>query len=236
MSASNSNPGERDLEALRRAQRAHEPSMEEILASIRNIIADDREPARRRRAPRRRPVAPPPPPGRRSSIPRFAEPAPVLRAVAEPAAGAGRAEGRLAPARTRPCRRVRRTSRTPRAPAVGGSRRAVAASFGALSANVADAQRRDRRRHGARNAAPDAEGLARRKSASHRRAAGARRKSSAWRAGALKHRVASPRALTCRAAMGLNPSRRTARVARPSLRFPTGRHAAPPRAREPAAS
>lgn len=34
---------ERDFEALRRAQRAHEPSMEEILASIRAIIADDRE-------------------------------------------------------------------------------------------------------------------------------------------------------------------------------------------------
>ncbi len=29
-------------DALRRAQRAHEPSMEEILASIRSIIADDR--------------------------------------------------------------------------------------------------------------------------------------------------------------------------------------------------
>ena len=46
MNAPNPNPGERDLEALRRAQRAHEPSMEEILASIRSIIADDRESAR----------------------------------------------------------------------------------------------------------------------------------------------------------------------------------------------
>ena len=45
MNAPNPNPGERDLEALRRAQRAHEPSMEEILASIRSIIADDRESA-----------------------------------------------------------------------------------------------------------------------------------------------------------------------------------------------
>ena len=45
MSAINSNSDDRDLEAIRRAQRAHEPSMEEILASIRNIIADDREPA-----------------------------------------------------------------------------------------------------------------------------------------------------------------------------------------------
>jgi hypothetical protein len=44
MNSPNLTPGERDLEALRRAQRAHEPSMEEILASIRSIIADDREP------------------------------------------------------------------------------------------------------------------------------------------------------------------------------------------------
>jgi cell pole-organizing protein PopZ len=41
MSAINSNSSESDLEAIHRAQRAHEPSMEEILASIRNIIADD---------------------------------------------------------------------------------------------------------------------------------------------------------------------------------------------------
>ncbi len=45
MSAINSNSEDRDLEAIRRAQRAHEPSMEEILASIRNIIADERAPA-----------------------------------------------------------------------------------------------------------------------------------------------------------------------------------------------
>ena len=57
MNAPNSNPGDRDLDALRRAQRAHEPSMEEILASIRSIIADDREPAPPRPAPK--PAAPP---------------------------------------------------------------------------------------------------------------------------------------------------------------------------------
>ena len=45
MSAVNSNSDDRDPEAIRRAQRAHEPSMEEILASIRNIIAEEREPA-----------------------------------------------------------------------------------------------------------------------------------------------------------------------------------------------
>ena len=41
MSAMNSNSSDGDLDAIGRAQRAHEPSMEEILASIRNIIADD---------------------------------------------------------------------------------------------------------------------------------------------------------------------------------------------------
>jgi hypothetical protein len=44
MSVAAPNNEDRD-EALRIAQRAHEPSMEEILASIRAIIADDREPA-----------------------------------------------------------------------------------------------------------------------------------------------------------------------------------------------
>jgi len=52
MNAANSTPGERDLDALRRAQRAHEPSMEEILASIRSIIADDRQPVAARPAPK----------------------------------------------------------------------------------------------------------------------------------------------------------------------------------------
>ncbi len=40
MSSTNSNPSDRDFEAIYRAQKAHEPSMEEI-CSIRNIIADD---------------------------------------------------------------------------------------------------------------------------------------------------------------------------------------------------
>jgi hypothetical protein len=57
MSAPNPTGGEREFDALRRAQRAHEPSMEEILASIRAIIADDRaaEPAKAVAAPK--PVA-----------------------------------------------------------------------------------------------------------------------------------------------------------------------------------
>lgn len=43
MSAVNPSSGDREVEALRRAQRAHEPSMEEILASIRSMIVDERE-------------------------------------------------------------------------------------------------------------------------------------------------------------------------------------------------
>ena len=61
MSAINSNSDDRDLEAMRRAQRAHEPSMEEILASIRNIIADDHEPAQTA-APKLAPQGPAPAP------------------------------------------------------------------------------------------------------------------------------------------------------------------------------
>ena len=43
MSAAAPSGDETEADALRRAQRAHEPSMEEILASIRAIIADDRD-------------------------------------------------------------------------------------------------------------------------------------------------------------------------------------------------
>jgi hypothetical protein len=79
MSAPNPTGGEREFDALRRAQRAHEPSMEEILASIRAIIADDRvaEPAK--------PVAASKPPA--SAGPQIVysnDSAPSLRAVSEP--------------------------------------------------------------------------------------------------------------------------------------------------------
>lgn len=57
MSASVSDSADRKSEALRRAQRAHEPSMEEILASIRAIIADDRELGTAKPAPGTKPVA-----------------------------------------------------------------------------------------------------------------------------------------------------------------------------------
>jgi cell pole-organizing protein PopZ len=59
MSAINSNSSDGDLDAIHRAQRAHEPSMEEILASIRNIISDDpaKDPAsKRQQAPAQQPA------------------------------------------------------------------------------------------------------------------------------------------------------------------------------------
>ncbi len=59
MSSTNSNPSDRDFEAIHRAQRAHEPSMEEILASIRNIIADDPAKAAAPRAPQPAPTPTP---------------------------------------------------------------------------------------------------------------------------------------------------------------------------------
>lgn len=43
MSAVNSSSGDREGDTLRRAQRAHEHSIEEILASIRNMMVDERE-------------------------------------------------------------------------------------------------------------------------------------------------------------------------------------------------
>lgn len=55
MSAVNPNSGDREVELLRRVQRAYEPSMEEILASIRNIIIDERE---AEAAPPSRPASP----------------------------------------------------------------------------------------------------------------------------------------------------------------------------------
>jgi uncharacterized protein len=60
MSAINSNSSDGDLDAIHRAQRAHEPSMEEILASIRNIISDD--PGKDAASKRQHFPAPPPPP------------------------------------------------------------------------------------------------------------------------------------------------------------------------------
>jgi cell pole-organizing protein PopZ len=59
MSPINPNFSDREFDAVHRAQRAHEPSMEEILASIRNIIAEDPTKGGALRAP---PLAPTPAP------------------------------------------------------------------------------------------------------------------------------------------------------------------------------
>jgi uncharacterized protein len=80
MSAANSSY---DLDALHRAQRAYEPSMEEILASIRNIISEDRPgpaPAPAAGAPQPATLSEPAP-----SVPP-AEPQPVATERVEPPA------------------------------------------------------------------------------------------------------------------------------------------------------
>jgi hypothetical protein len=62
MNATHPSPGptEQEHEALHRAQKLHEPSMEEILASIRAIIADDRDGARAETSPSEPPKSTPP--------------------------------------------------------------------------------------------------------------------------------------------------------------------------------
>ena len=140
MNAPSPTPGERDLEALRRAQRAHEPSMEEILASIRSIIADEREPAVAPKAPAPTggpqivysnpgPVAPPAPPA-----------APAYEAPRGPVAqGPTMVWERGEPASPEPAPAADLAVGQERAEPLTSAQTddAVAASFGALSANVA---------------------------------------------------------------------------------------------------
>ncbi len=78
MSAVNSNAGDREIDALRRAQRAHEPSMEEILASIRTIIAEEREPEKAV-APKPAPRQPPAPAAGRQIVYSKEDPPPSAR-------------------------------------------------------------------------------------------------------------------------------------------------------------
>ena len=80
MSAVNSNAGDREIDALRRAQRAHEPSMEEILASIRTIIAEEREPEKAV-APKPAPRQPPAPAAGRQIVYSKEDPAPQRAAI-----------------------------------------------------------------------------------------------------------------------------------------------------------
>ena len=133
MSPINSNSSDRDFEAIHRAQRAHEPSMEEILASIRNIIADDPARGAALKAPQ---PAPTPTPQIVYSKDAAALPGDASGAV--PAPRRERADGRLAPAASR---RSRALSRRPSNPARSRCCRRKPAkrsalSFGALSANL----------------------------------------------------------------------------------------------------
>ena len=131
MSATNSNSRDGDLEAIQRAQRAHEPSMEEILASIRNIIADD--------------------PARDAALKRQQTPAPTpqivySKSVTSPHGDAfGLSQRQDANTPTVVWRRPQAVEAEPAANAVEPStepllspeaNEAVALSFGALSANL----------------------------------------------------------------------------------------------------
>jgi len=158
MNAPNPSSPDRDLEALRRAQRAHEPSMEEILASIRSIIADDRAPSAAG-APPQKPSAPGGPQivYSNDSIPPARAPAPAPEAAPpapppEPAAAASAApkvvwekaapapEPLAAPAPPSSIAPVAELSPAgeEEAPfASAATEAAVAASFDALSATVA---------------------------------------------------------------------------------------------------
>jgi hypothetical protein len=132
MSSTNLNSSDRDSEAIHRAQRAHEPSMEEILASIRNLIADD--PAMGT-APKAAQSAPTPPPEIAYSK-NFAAPHGDTSGLSEP------------PDANTPTVVWRRPQAVEAEPATGAvepradtllspdANEAVALSFGALSANL----------------------------------------------------------------------------------------------------
>ena len=218
MNAPNPTAGERDFDALRRAQRAHEPSMEEILASIRAIIADDREPAAPSPAPQPKP-APSRAADRLLQATRFARrraerhagaraeptpPAPKSSSVAQPPA-----EGRLArPSGAEPDARSRgEPMKTPPLLSEPGRR----GRFGRFSRRFRPALRCRARELAenpdARNPASDAQDLARRASSEPRRAAGARGNPARRARGPLSARLAKP-----------SPGR-GARAARPHVDF-----------------
>ncbi|MGD0642214.1 MAG: DUF2497 domain-containing protein [Roseiarcus sp.] len=142
MSAPIPNTGERDLDALRRAQRAHEPSMEEILASIRSIIADDREPpAKPAPAPRPAPAGP-------QIVYSKDAPAPA-RSLSEPPARAETAPAPVEPVAPKvvwrqPGAESRTLASAPPSPAAteeplvsAQTNQSVSAAFDALSASLA---------------------------------------------------------------------------------------------------
>lgn len=150
MSATHPDNPDRDFEALRRAQRAHEPSMEEILASIRAIISEDREGGAPRPAPAPVPAAAPSvarPVGATGPQIVYSNAAPVAAKPVEPASVPKAAEPAAPPtvlwARKSetppPLRAVEPAPAAPQSdsPLLSSEvDRAVSASFGALSASL----------------------------------------------------------------------------------------------------
>ncbi len=169
MSAINSNSSESDLEAIHRAQRAHEPSMEEILASIRNIIADD--PAK----------------GAAPKPQQTSAPMPQILYSKDDAAAYGDASGPSrrpeANAPTVVWRRPQAVEAEPAARRCGPAKRGAVAVAGSgrsgglvvrgFNGRSRCSQRRARRQHGARHAPADGQAVAGRQSPDPRRAAGA---------------------------------------------------------------
>ena len=168
MSPINSNSSDREFEAIHRAQRAHEPSMEEILASIRNIIADDPAKGAAPKAPQ---PAPTPTPQIVYSKDARRAARRCLRTVRAPRRE--RADGRLAPAASRRSRARRRCGRAQRgAVAVARGERSGRFVLRGLVGQSRCSQRRARRQHGARHAAADGQGMAGRQPSGDGRAAG----------------------------------------------------------------
>ena len=170
MSAVNSNSGDRDLEAIERAQRAHEPSMEEILASIRNIIADERN-AAKGAAPKPPHPAPAPMPQIVYSKDAAAPQGDAPELAQRPDAGGPTVVWR------RPQVEAERAAEAPQRneePLLSPeANEAAALSFGALSANLAVRSAELADEHGARDVAADAQAVARREPPGHCRASGA---------------------------------------------------------------
>ena len=225
MSAINSNSDDRDLEAIRRAQRAHEPSMEEILASIRNIIADEASPRRSRR-PNRRRRGRLSHPRRKSSIRRTRP----RRTASPPSPLSGRTPNAPTVVWRRP-----QPADSESAADAGPARRGAASVVGGersgdgvvrrLVGQSRGAQRRARRQPGARDAASDAQAVAGREPAGPGRAIGA----GGDPARRARAEVGEPPAPGSRVDFGrddafIAPAARSGFGARSLRRRPEGRH------------
>jgi cell pole-organizing protein PopZ len=141
-----------DLDALHRAQRAYEPSMEEILASIRNIISEERTgtaqppatPTPQAAAPEPAPSAPPV--AEQPAAPERAEPPAIPRVVWPPPEAEAAQEPVAAPTAVKPLEAAAPTAVKPPESAASAreeslvspeAHAAIANSFEALSVGVA---------------------------------------------------------------------------------------------------